>query len=346
MKQYSLLFVALLSTICSWAITPITTGTTFTVCVGANLNLSDITPGGVWTSSMPGIAIVGSTTGIVTGISSGVTTITYTLSSGSAIQNVTVNANPALCTVTGGGAYCPGSPCPHVGLSCSSVGVNYQMFCGATIVGGSVGGTGSAIDFGMQCTAGIYTVVCTNPATGCTANMVGSATVIVAAMPGPISGALIMCVGDAATHTDGTPGGTWSSSNPAVGSIGSASGVVSAISAGTAIITYSTAPGCDVTATVTVNPLPCAFLGNTLPNPGSNIAIYPNPAATELNIELSNSISAQTSCVITTQLGQQLLQTAITTQNTTINIRTLPPGLYYITIKGPGGVVVRKFVKE
>ena len=41
--------------------------------------LTDGTPGGVWTSSNPSIATVGSTTGIVTGISGGIATISYTV---------------------------------------------------------------------------------------------------------------------------------------------------------------------------------------------------------------------------------------------------------------------------
>jgi hypothetical protein len=48
------------------------------VCSGASLPLSDITPGGVWSSGAPAVTTVGST-GIVTGIASGTAWITYTM---------------------------------------------------------------------------------------------------------------------------------------------------------------------------------------------------------------------------------------------------------------------------
>lgn len=50
-----------------------------TVCVGASTTLSDTTTGGTWSSSNTSIATIGST-GIVTGISSGTVTISYTVS--------------------------------------------------------------------------------------------------------------------------------------------------------------------------------------------------------------------------------------------------------------------------
>ncbi len=49
------------------------------VCVNGNLPLFNSTPGGVWTSSTPTVATVGSSDGVVTGISVGTVTITYTV---------------------------------------------------------------------------------------------------------------------------------------------------------------------------------------------------------------------------------------------------------------------------
>lgn len=53
-----------------------------TVCEGAIIALSDTTTGGNWSSSNVAVAIIGSTTGNVTGISGGTAVITYTLPSG------------------------------------------------------------------------------------------------------------------------------------------------------------------------------------------------------------------------------------------------------------------------
>ena len=73
-----------------------------------------------------------------------------------------------------------------------------------------------------------------------------------------ITGTMSACVGSTATLSDATPGGTWSSSNPAVATIGSATGIYTGVSAGTAIITYSVISAGSTTATVTITDVPSA----------------------------------------------------------------------------------------
>ena len=68
MKYLILLFFALIPSIISLGIAPIT-GTTH-LCVGSSTTLSDATPGGVWSSSNIAIATVDAT-GIVGGASAG-----------------------------------------------------------------------------------------------------------------------------------------------------------------------------------------------------------------------------------------------------------------------------------
>ena len=62
--------------------------------------------------------------------------------------------------ITGGGAYCgqggTGSP---VGLANSETGVDYTLYLDGTPTTTIVAGTGSAISFGDQLTAGDYTVL-------------------------------------------------------------------------------------------------------------------------------------------------------------------------------------------
>ncbi|WP_253810023.1 Ig-like domain-containing protein, partial [Hydrotalea flava] len=56
---------------------PINTGSG-QVCAGSNLTVSDATPGGVWSSSNTSVASI-SASGVITAISAGTTTITYTV---------------------------------------------------------------------------------------------------------------------------------------------------------------------------------------------------------------------------------------------------------------------------
>lgn len=64
------------------------------------------------------------------------------------------------------------------------MGVDYQLVLnGTTNVGSPVSGTGTAISFGTQTTAGSYTVVATNATTACQSNMTGSVTVTIGDLP-------------------------------------------------------------------------------------------------------------------------------------------------------------------
>lgn len=87
--------------------------------------------------------------------------------------------DPIAYTVTGTATTCAGTGVP-VGLSDSQNGINYQLkLNGSTNVGSPVAGTGSAISFGNQVTAGTYTVVATNTNSPCnfTETMSGSAVI-------------------------------------------------------------------------------------------------------------------------------------------------------------------------
>ena len=215
-------------------------------------------------SSNSGIATVGSSSGIVTAVAPGIVTITYSIApcGCSASTTITVNPNPVAYTMVGGGSYCSGGIGVPVGISNSQIGVSYQLMCGVTPVGPPVAGTGAGISFGLQTAPCTYTVVATN-AFGCQTTM-GSATVVVNPVPGPIvcgsaGTTCSVCVGDSITLTNAVPGGIWTSSNPAIATVGSTSGVVTGVSAGSVTITYTLLGGCFVTINITICPLPNTF---------------------------------------------------------------------------------------
>jgi hypothetical protein len=105
--------------------------------------------------------------------------------------------------------------------------------------------------------AGTYTVAVT-AFDGCSAVQSFSVGSSAPATVSPITGTTTFCQAATTTLSDATTGGTWSSSNTAIATIGS-SGAAGGIAAGTAVITYTKAAACNVgyiTATVTVTPLP------------------------------------------------------------------------------------------
>lgn len=80
-----------------------------------------------------------------------------------------------------------------------------------------------------------------------------------AALP-PITGITAICAGQTSTLSNATPGGIWSSSNITVAAVGSLSGLVAGVAAGTTNITYTLGP--DIaTTTVTVYATPGAISG-------------------------------------------------------------------------------------
>jgi uncharacterized repeat protein (TIGR01451 family) len=176
--------------------------------------------------------------------------------------SVTVNliALPVTFTVTGGGSQCVGGDGLAVGLSGSQIAVNYQLYLNGVATGNILGGTGMALNFGLQTQSGTYTVVATDMINGCVLQMAGSATVTINALPvvswtGNLSA---LCI-DASpiTLSGGLPaGGTYSGPgvygttfNPALAG------------AGTHTLTYSytdLTTGCTNSAInmIVVNPLP------------------------------------------------------------------------------------------
>ena len=91
-------------------------------CVGDTAILTDTTAGGIWSSSNPAIASV-SSTGIVTAVSGGVATITYTKGGCSAVFTFTSNAIPAPPVITPN-SYCAGAPASPV----SATGANLLWY--------------------------------------------------------------------------------------------------------------------------------------------------------------------------------------------------------------------------
>jgi len=222
----------------------------FTTCAGSTTVLADTAGGGVWTSSNPAIATVG-TTGIVSGIATGGTLISYTKNGCTQTANVSVAAsvNP----ITGPNTVCAGYATIALadatpGGEWSTTSTYFYLSSGGVVTGGSV-------VTGMVTTGVVnYTVG------GCTV----STTITV--NPNPItapSGLPSVCNGSSITMTDLSPGGgVWTSQNPAIASVGSASGIVTGLAAGTSAITFTGTGGCFKTFEVAVNDTPHTITGS------------------------------------------------------------------------------------
>jgi trimeric autotransporter adhesin len=226
-------------------VTPITG--TASECVGTTSTLGDAVSGGVWTSSVPAVATVGVSSGVVTGVSTGTSTITYTVTNTfgcptSVTVTNTVNAMPVLPAITGSSNACIGATTP---LSDAVAGGTWTS--SNTTIAGVDPSTGIVTGVATGSVIITYTVV----------NPCGTSFVVqpMAVNPMPvvpaITGVTHQCEFASSTLSDATTGGTWSSSNTAVATVGSSSGVVTGVAAGTTTINYlfTSSAGCSVLVT-------------------------------------------------------------------------------------------------
>ncbi len=226
---------------------PAISGPTY-VCAGHTITLSDPATGGHWSSVSVSVATVGSSTGVVSGISGGAATIRYippsSASGCAATYAVAVIAVPAITGVSNICAY--GST---ITVADSAAGGAWT----SSLVG--ISPTGTVTSYAAGAATIYYTL-----SDGCFA----SSTLTVYPLPASIVGSDHVCHGTAVTLTDGTPGGVWSSSVPAVAAVvGSTAPTMTAdlstSAAGTSVIKYTLpTTGCMETVTLTVDASPLA----------------------------------------------------------------------------------------
>lgn len=77
---------------------------------------------------------------------------------------------------------------------------------------------------------------------------------------------------------------------------------------------------------------------------GTNVLVYPNPVRNALVIEAGAGM--QESYTVTNSIGQVLLSDRLAGQRTSVDVSSLPTGLYYVAVRGSMGHTTRKFVKE
>jgi GEVED domain/Secretion system C-terminal sorting domain len=219
------------------------------LCVGAATTLTASISGGSWSVSNTNAAV---TSGIVSGTSTGVDTVLYTVTNGcgtaTASVAVTVATVPVVAAISGSFSLCQGS----IGtFTDSATGGTWMMSnTNASVVpvvaGSAVTGTLSGTD------SLIYTIT----------NLCGSANVsaVITINPlpasGGISGTAVFCAGTSVTLTDTSAGGVWTVSNASATATGD---IITGVLGGTDTVIYTYTNSCG-TATalfpITVNPLP------------------------------------------------------------------------------------------
>jgi len=141
-----------------------------TICTGSQVAFTDTVGGGTWSSSDSAVAMIDSA-GIVTGISAGTATITYTIDTSYVTQTVTVNLSPAAINTIGWVCYQNTYPQGYATLTDSTIGGVWSSNLPDTGMIDSTGILRMGPDF-FPSTSWCDTVIITyTVANGCTASL-------------------------------------------------------------------------------------------------------------------------------------------------------------------------------
>lgn len=298
-----------------------------TVCQGTTVTLS--ATGGVsytWDNGISnGVPFVANAT----------TTYTVTGTDANGCQGtdqvtVTVNASPTVNAINNQ-TLCAGASASAVTFS-GTAGATYAWVNSNPSIGLSVSGSGNIAGFIVSNatanpTTGTITVTPTQA--GCTG---ASQTFTITVNPNPtITGPNAVCVGATLQLTgSGTAAANnaWVSGTPANGAV-SNSGVVTGVSAGNTVITYTNSNGCTATQTVTVNTTP-TINGNTVlcPNTTAQLTANENPAASNAWTSSNTGVATISNTGLVTALSfgsSTITYTANTGCSTTITINVSNP---------------------
>ena len=308
-----------------------------TVCTGANITLTSTgTAGGAWSSSNPGVATVAG--GVVHGLTAGVTTISYavTTSCGTVVatKSITVNATPTVTAITGSTNICIGSS---------------SVYTDGTTGGGWIS---SNTAIATVNSAGVVTGISagTITLTYFVTNTCGSATTsksvtVNSLTAGVISGAASIAVGASTTLTNTVSGGVWSSAHTAIATIGT-TGSVTGVAVGTDSIKYSVTNVCG-----TANAYKVISVTAHRDAPGASgngegtlgVSLYPNPNSGTFTLELTGTTGTAT--VIVTDLnGKTLFTTTSNDQKIGFDMSNYAAGTYLLSVSVDGEVVTKKVI--
>ena len=291
------------------------------VCITDTAALTFSIAGGTWSSSNTGVATIGATTGVVTGLAMGTTNITYFASGSYATSVFTVNIAPVAGSITGPASLCVGA---NSTLLDTAAGGAWNSSGGAIIdpssgfITGTSAGT-AVISYGV-------TNACT------TAYTFDTITINPYPYIGIISGPDSICIGDTTYFADTSVGGLWSALN--TDATISASGTLIGMSAGLDIISYSVnTVHCGVlfaSQLIAISDCSAAEVHN-IPGMNENFSLYPNPAGSSITVTAPAPLST---IVISDLMGRKVLEAANNTCKATISLEHLQPGVYMVKING------------
>ncbi len=308
------------------------------VGIGRTHLYTNPTVGGTWSVLDPSIATIGST-GVVTGVDTGITTITYSVSNycGTSTATLAINVGPQpdVTAIAGKDSLCLGDTI-HLSDAVTGTNIKWTIDTSAHASIDSVTGIVTGLTLGTSHVTYTYT------------NGFGPTTVYKdVVVHGPpvvsVTGPTNVFVGNN-YQIRGVPfGGVWSTSNTTVAvliaTLDSAHlvsfGSVIVLAAGRDTITYTVTNTCGTRSSFFV--LKNTLGVNTLTKDAGLMNIYPNPNNGEFTVNLASDNSEPASVVITNILGERVKELTIAT-NKNYDVRLdVPAGMYFLSASTENG---------
>ncbi len=280
------------------------------VCEGSQISLYSSPAGGTWYSSNNSIANVGYSNGIVIGGSSGLATITYSLTSGcSVFQNVTVNTTPSVFTG-------PTNVCENSGITLVTYPTGGTWSSSNTSIA-SVATTGIVTGVSQGTTSISYSI-----SDGCYQDT----SITVNSLPNPV---INYSVYGPCLFVNSYYSCQWFLNGNAVS--GATNNILFPTSSGIYTIEVVDSNGCSATSSPFVF-IPEAIISCNLSE--IEINIFPNPASSVINFETKMPINIS----IISIAGNIILDQK---NASSVNIENLSEGLYIIRISDENGTFIK-----
>ncbi|WP_281633130.1 gliding motility-associated C-terminal domain-containing protein [Flavobacterium luteolum] len=287
--------------------------------------------------------------------------VTYTVTASSLgctdTKTITVTVNPT-ATITP-------SVCESVICSGQTANITFSSSLSSTTINWTAddGTSGTGDISAVKTNTGSTPITITYTITGvttesCSSPEVKTCRVIVNPLPvvAAIAGDAVMCTDSSTRFIDATPGGVWSSSNPAVATV-DATGLVTAVAAGTTIISYTVDNnGCTATATqlVTVNSQPAAPSLGVVTQPTCAVPngifqinnydaatyIYAFPSATGVTVSSTGLVTAPEGNYTVTITDKVSGCTSPASASVTVNAQPASPAQPVVTASGSTSINV------
>ena len=307
------------------------------ICIGGTVTLHVPVAGGVWASTLPSVANVGSMSGVVTGVGAGTAVIYYSIGSDTAATTVYVNATPTAGIISGTDSACVGT---NILVTETMPGGRWSLSNTSALL------TGQKVSASASCKDTVlYTVIYT-----CGAATAQFPVTFIQANAGTITGPHIVCLGDTLILTDTAAGGVWTADDPARATM-VAPGVVKTIAPGGTDVSYSvvtTIPGCSDVAFFSFRidtSAHCHQVAVTsVPTTDRETKIYPNPSDHIFNLEMS-PINDPRTITLCDMYGRAVMTTTVAAKatKTELNVNA-PAGVYMLRIDGGGKSEIHRIV--